>query len=76
MNKEIIKEKCKKLGETCYDFTQLWCDDCLQKKIKKALTSQQVEFRNMVRKLAKEYGETDETLHYSQALADILKQLK
>ena len=30
MSKE---EKCKKLGENCYDFTQMWCDDCLEQKI-------------------------------------------
>jgi len=31
MDKE---KKCKRLGEYCYDFTGLWCDECLKRKLK------------------------------------------
>ena len=47
-----------------------------KRSLKKILKAQREEFRKMVRKLANEYGKTDETLHYSQALSDILKELK
>lgn len=25
-----MSEKCKRKGENCYDFTQMWCKDCVE----------------------------------------------
>ena len=47
MSKEV---KCDIIGEYCYDKKEVWCNSCMKKKIKLALSTQKQEFRDMVGK--------------------------